>query len=454
MGHRRASGRRLLAGWGGTAPTAADVVPLDPDAAAQLLAAPPARGVLARGLGRSYGDAAQNAGGAVLDATAQTGPIDVDHATATARVGAGVSLDQLMRRLVPLGLWVPVTPGTRFVTVGGAVAADIHGKNHHRDGSIGTHLRSLILAAPTGTCRLTPEDDLFWATVGGMGLTGVILEAEVALPRIPSATLLVDTDRTDDLDGVLDLMERGDDAYHYSVAWIDCLARGRHLGRSVLTRGDFAAVDDLPTERRRASLAYHPTVRVQAPPLFPSGVVNAWSMRAFNEAWYRKAPRCRRAEPQSIPTFFHPLDGVGGWNRLYGGRGFLQYQFVVPFGEEGALRAAIGRLADAGAASALAVLKRFGPANRGPLSFPQPGWTLALDLPVTPELAGLLDGLDELVAVAGGRVYLAKDSRLRPELLPVMYPRLAQWRAQRDRADPDAVLASDLDRRLHLTGRR
>ena len=454
MGHRRASGRRLLAGWGGTAPTAADVVPLDPDAAAQLLAAPPARGVLARGLGRSYGDAAQNAGGLVLDATAQTGPIDVDHATATARVGAGVSLDQLMRRLVPLGLWVPVTPGTRFVTVGGAVAADIHGKNHHRDGSIGTHLRSLILAAPTGTCRLTPEDDLFWATVGGMGLTGVILEAEVALPRIPSATLLVDTDRTDDLDGVLDLMERGDDAYHYSVAWIDCLARGRHLGRSVLTRGDFAAVDDLPTERRRASLAYHPTVRVQAPPLFPSGVVNAWSMRAFNEAWYRKAPRCRRAEPQSIPTFFHPLDGVGGWNRLYGGRGFLQYQFVVPFGEEGALRAAIGRLADAGAASALAVLKRFGPANRGPLSFPQPGWTLALDLPVTPELAGLLDGLDELVAVAGGRVYLAKDSRLRPELLPVMYPRLAQWRAQRDRADPDAVLASDLDRRLHLTGRR
>jgi len=454
VGHRRASGRRLLAGWGGTAPTAADVVPLDPDAAAQLLAAPPARGVLARGLGRSYGDAAQNAGGAVLDATAQTGPIDVDHATATARVGAGVSLDQLMRRLVPLGLWVPVTPGTRFVTVGGAVAADIHGKNHHRDGSIGTHLRSLILAAPTGTCRLTPEDDLFWATVGGMGLTGVILEAEVALPRIPSATLLVDTDRTDDLDGVLDLMERGDDAYHYSVAWIDCLARGRHLGRSVLTRGDFAAVDDLPTERRRASLAYHPTVRVQAPPLFPSGVVNAWSMRAFNEAWYRKAPRCRRAEPQSIPTFFHPLDGVGGWNRLYGGRGFLQYQFVVPFGEEGALRAAIGRLADAGAASALAVLKRFGPANRGPLSFPQPGWTLALDLPVTPELAGLLDGLDELVAVAGGRVYLAKDSRLRPELLPVMYPRLAQWRAQRDRADPDAVLASDLDRRLHLTGRR
>ena len=445
---------RTLAGWGRTQPVVARVVtPASEDDVATILA-DAAGPVIARGLGRSYGDAAQAAGGTVVDGRGFGAVGTIDPSTGSVTVGAGASIDAILAHAVPKGWFVPVSPGTRQVTVGGAIAADVHGKNHHRDGSIGTHLRSLILAAPTGTCRLTPEDDLFWATVGGMGLTGVILEAEVALPRIPSATLLVDTDRTDDLDGVLDLMERGDDAYHYSVAWIDCLARGRHLGRSVLTRGDFAAVDDLPTERRRASLAYHPTVRVQAPPLFPSGVVNAWSMRAFNEAWYRKAPRCRRAEPQSIPTFFHPLDGVGGWNRLYGGRGFLQYQFVVPFGEEGALRAAIGRLADAGAASALAVLKRFGPANRGPLSFPQPGWTLALDLPVTPELAGLLDGLDELVAVAGGRVYLAKDSRLRPELLPVMYPRLAQWRAQRDRADPDAVLASDLDRRLHLTGRR
>ena len=454
MGPHTAPGRRLLAGWGGTAPSAADLVPLDAQVAGALLASPPARGILARGLGRSYGDAAQNAGGTVLDATAQTGPIEVDPNAATARVGAGVSLDELMRRAVPLGLWVPVTPGTRFVTVGGAIAADIHGKNHHRDGSLGAHLLSLTLASPTGTRRLTPDDDLFWATVGGMGLTGVLLEAELAMPRIETATVLIDTDRTDDLDGVLERMEDGDDGYRYSVAWIDCLARGRHLGRSILTRGDFAAVDDLPPGRRRAPLAYDPAIRVHAPPAFPTGVVNGWTMRAFNEAWYRRAPRSRRAEPQSIPAFFHPLDAVGGWNRLYGRRGFLQYQFVVPFGEEPTLRAAVERLADAGAASALAVLKRFGAANAGPLSFPQPGWTLALDLPVAPELAALLDGLDELVAAAGGRVYLAKDSRLRPQLLPVMYPRVAEWRAVRDRADPDAVLASDLDRRLHLTGHR
>ncbi|HEY2429344.1 MAG TPA: FAD-binding oxidoreductase, partial [Acidimicrobiales bacterium] len=363
---------RLLAGWGRTAPTASDVVPLtDPATADEILAHPGPRGALARGLGRSYGDAAQNAGGTVLDVTPYDALIAVDAAEATAHVAGGVSIDQLLRRIVPMGFFVPVTPGTRFVTVGGAIAADVHGKNHHRDGSIGPHVRRITLATPTGTVSVGPDHDadLYWATVGGMGLTGVIVDATLSLPRIETSWLRIDTDRTDDLDEVLALME-GDHAFHYSVAWIDCLSRGRHLGRSVLTRGDFAAVDDLPPRRRAHPLDYQAAVRLKAPPVFPSGLVNGWTMRVFNEAVYRRGPGRRRGELQSIPRFFHPLDFIGGWNRMYGRRGFLQWQFVVPFGAEDTLRAAVEGLSSAGVGSALAVLKRFGPGDPGPLSFP------------------------------------------------------------------------------------
>jgi decaprenylphospho-beta-D-ribofuranose 2-oxidase len=409
--------------------------------------------VLARGLGRSYGDAAQNAGGTVLDVTHLDDTIVVDPATATVRVGGGVSLDQLLRHVVPLGFFVPVTPGTRFVTVGGAIAADIHGKNHHRDGSIAAHVRSITLATPGGTESIGPDRELYWATTGGMGLTGVVLDATLDVPRIETSLLRVDTDRTADLDGVLALMDEGDHRYHHSVAWMDCLATGRHLGRSVLTRGDFACVDDLPARRRTHPLAYQPTVRLEAPPVFPSGLVNGWTMRLFNEALYRWAPRRRREELQTIPRFFHPLDVIGGWNRLYGRRGFLQWQVVVPFGAEETLRRAVERLSTAGLGSAFAVLKRFGPGNPAPLSFPTAGWTLALDFPIVAGLGAVLDGLDEQVVAAGGRVYLAKDSRIRRELVPTMYPRLQEWREVRDRADPQGVLVSDLDRRLNLSGR-
>lgn len=438
------SDHRLLYGWGHTAPTASDIRPLS-DAEA-VFAERPRRGVLARGLGRSYGDAAQNAGGTVLDSTAHDELVTLDPDTGLVRVSSGVSIDRLIRRLVPHGFFVPVTPGTRFVTIGGAIAADIHGKNHHIAGSFCSHVRSMTVTTPVGTMTVDPrsEPELFWATAGGMGLTGVVTDATVAMPRIGSARLAVDTDRTDDLDGVLALMTEGDDRYHYSVAWIDCLARGRHLGRSILTRGDFA--DD-------GDLGYEAAVRVETPPVFPSGLVNPLTIRVFNEAWYRKAPRHRVGELQTIPQFFHPLDGVGHWNRLYGPRGFLQWQIVVPFGEEETLRRIVERLAAVGVGSPVAVLKRFGPGDPGPLSFPAPGWTLALDLAIVPQLATLLDELDDEVVAAGGRIYLAKDSRVRRALVPAMYPRLQEWRRVRDRVDPDGVLVSDLDRRLDLTGR-
>ncbi|MDA8047180.1 MAG: FAD-binding oxidoreductase [Actinomycetota bacterium] len=449
---------RALTGWGRTAPSVArvtDPAKADPvEAIEEVLASAGERGVVARGLGRSYGDAAQNGGGDVIDMTGLDRIVDVDLARAEAVVEAGVSLDRLMRTLVPLGLWPMVTPGTRYVTVGGAIGSDVHGKNHHRDGTFGAHVRAIEMVTPArGRVTLTPEShpDEFWATTGGMGLTGVVHRATIELLPIETSAIRVDSWRTTDLDQTMTLMADNDHRYRYSVAWIDCLARGASLGRSVVEFGEHATRDDLPAAKRPAgrALRFSPRDSLPAPPWAPSGLLNRWTVAAFNELWYRKSRRHTEGHVVPASSFFHPLDLVDGWNRIYGARGFLQYQFVLPDGAETVLRSIIEDLVEERAASFLAVLKRFGPSNHAPLSFPSAGWTLALDLPVAyGPLAGLLDRTDDRVVEAGGRVYLAKDSRVRPELLETMYPALARWREVRDRMDPRHVMSSDLMRRL------
>ncbi|HMT61897.1 MAG TPA: FAD-binding oxidoreductase, partial [Microthrixaceae bacterium] len=367
---------------------------------------------------------------------------------------AGTSLDQLMEWLVPMGWFVPVTPGTRQVTVGGAIAADIHGKNHHQAGSWCNHVESFRLLVGSGEVLDVHSDrspDLFWATAGGMGLTGVVLDATFRCKAIETSRLVVDTDRAADLDAVMALMVEGDADYDYSVAWIDIMTRGAAMGRSVLDRGRFARLDELPSKFAPDPLRFVSNSLGSLPPIAPSGLINPLTVRAFNELWFRKAPARRRDAIMSITQFFHPLDLVEEWNRVYGPKGFLQWQYVVPDSAGEVVRSTLEQLSAAGVPSFLAVLKRMGPGNAGHLSFPSAGWTLAFDAPVGgAELGPLLDRLDEQVVEAGGRIYLAKDSRVRREHIPAMYPRLDDWREIRAKADPDGRFRSDLGRRLGL----
>jgi decaprenylphospho-beta-D-ribofuranose 2-oxidase len=364
-------------------------------------------------MGRSYGDAAHRHGGVVVDMTALT-EFTLDAETGHVRAQAGVTLARLLAGLAPAGWVLPVVPGTQHVTVGGAIATDIHGKNHGTAGTFGAHVTALGLLTAAGELReLTRESDpeLLGATIGGMGLTGVIVWATIALRRLSSPVLSVDTDRVERLDDALALLDGP--GGEYRVAWLTVPAR------------------------------------------WPGGLLRPALVRAHNTYRFRRSPGHARAVPQSYGAHMFPLDGLRAWPRLYGRSGLVQYQFVVPRGQEPVLERVIAAVRSSSVPCYLAVLKDFGPAADAPLSFPLAGWTLALDMPGgAPGLASLLDTCDEWVAGAGGRVYLAKDGRLRPDVLAAMYPRLTEWRAIRDRHDPDGVWASDLAVRTGLVQAR
>ena len=442
--------RRRLTGWGGTAPSVARVArPASPEALATLVANPTARGTTARGLGRAYGDAAQNGGGLVLDCTGldAIGAIEVRDGGATITVGGGASLDTILQVLLTAGWCLPVLPGTRQVTVGGAIAADVHGKNHHRLGAFGAHVEAFTLHTATGERRVvTHASDaaLFAATTGGMGLTGVVVDATLRLVPVETRLMRVATEHTPDLDATMRALVEADAGHAYTVAWLD-LVSGR--GRGIVGAADHAT----RAEATESCLDAPPrTLRLAVPPVVPVSLVNRATVRLFNAAWFRRP--VPREVLQPIESYLAPLDALGAWPRLYGPRGLLQYQCALPTGEEPALRAIVEAISRAPAVPALAVLKRFGPGMAAPLSFPIEGWTLAVDFPAgDAALGAFLDTLDVRVAAAGGRVYLAKDARMRSEMVPLMYPRLDEWRETQARVDPHGLFTSDLNRRLRLT---
>jgi len=447
---------KTLSGWGRTNPVTSKVVqPSSVEQLQALIRGAPPKSLIARGLGRSYGDAAQLKDGTVIELPAFN-RIELDPSSGTVTTGAGVSLDQILRVIVPAGFFLPVTPGTRNVTVGGAIAADVHGKNHHVDGSFGNHVQRLLLVDGKGELReLTPsghgsfdEAEFFWSTIGGMGLTGVIVEATFSLIPITSSLISVDTTRFRDLESLMAAMVESDSRYRYSVAWVDSLDP---KGRGVLTCGDHAPAKVLPQDKQADPLFYDPKALASAPPFLPGGLLNKLTVRAFNEAWYRKAPKNRVGELQEIAPFFHPLDGVQDWNRIYGPAGFLQYQFAVPNEAAHLVPRTLEALRKVGAPSFLTVLKRFGHSNPAPLSFPMQGWTLAADVPAAvPDLLEVLDQLDEEVAAAGGRLYLAKDSRQSAKMFNYSYLSYTNLNRGADSSNPKNVFHSDIISRVKL----
>jgi decaprenylphospho-beta-D-ribofuranose 2-oxidase len=444
---------REISGWGNFPVEACDVFrPERFDELAEIVATTPHASITARGLGRSYGDAALNADGAVIETSRLDRMLAFDEETGVLHCESAVSLADIVAHFLPRGFFFPVTPGTKFITVGGAIAADVHGKNHHFSGSMSAFLidfRLLTAAGELLLCSREENAEVFWATIGGMGLTGIVVEAQLRLRRVETSYMNAETEQLRNLDHVLERLEAAE-GNEYSVAWIDIVAKGASLGRSVLLRANHANLSDLDASLRSAPCRSRKGLSAGLPFMLPSRTVNAISIRAFNEVYYRAHPT--RHSISHCDSYFYPLDQLAHWNRAYGRAGAMQYQALVPpQNARETLLALLEELARSKQASFLAVLKTFGASSEGLLSFPRPGYTLSIDLPHTGQaVLDALARLDQIVLRAGGSVYLAKDSCLEAESFAAMYPGLDRFRDVKAKIDPEQRFSSSMARRLQI----
>jgi len=438
--------KKLITNWNNYPVAQAEVLSFDQQK--ELLVKLNGSSCIPHGNGRCYGDAS------IHDVVANTLRFEKilafnpDSGIITCQ--SGLLLSDLLQVIVPRGWFLPVTPGTKFITVGGAVASDVHGKNHHVDGSFSNHVISMNVLSGNGIMTCTPHDhsDLFWATCGGMGLTGIILDVTFRLKKIETSFIRKKEIKAENLDEAMVLFAEHSD-YTYSVAWIDCLKGGNQFGRSILMLGEHATAAELPPGNKKALEVREKTL-TSVPFHFPSFVLNKWTVKAFNALYYGKNFSKVQERVDHYDGFFYPLDSILNWNRIYGKRGFVQYQFVLPLkSSKTGLREILGRIRKKGMGSFLAVLKLFGEQN-DLISFPMAGYTLALDFPMRPGLLEFLDELDQVVADAGGRIYLSKDARMHKEMFWKTYPNALIFKNVLRKYDPGNRFVSRLSQRLML----
>jgi decaprenylphospho-beta-D-ribofuranose 2-oxidase len=430
-----------ICGWGRYQPIEAKVcLPQTQSECSQIIQGSDA--LIARGLGRSYGDSANNA--IVIQSTYLNHFIEFDVLAGVLRCEAGLSLNEILQFIVPKGWFLAVTPGSSFVTVGGAIASDVHGKNHHINGTFSEYVLSFELMLGTGEIvkvSRTNLPDLFKATCGGMGLTGVILAATMQLKPIQSSQIIQTTIKTNCLEEVCEQFEKNQTST-YSVAWIDCLASGKQLGRSLLMLGDHAQNGALGLAKPKA---------FNLPFEVPQGVLNHYSIKAFNALYFHKDLVGKKISTIAFEPYFYPLDTIGNWNRLYGRAGFVQYQFALPkaVGVQG-LKQILVAIVESGKGSFLAVLKAFGRANENYLSFPVEGYTLALDFKMSLTTIELINRLDKMVVSMGGKIYLTKDALMSEETFKTTYPQWEEFEEVRARFEAIGKFSSNQSKRLGL----